>query len=59
MVVYCGNCNYPNKDNAKKCINCGYEFTEIKEIENEEVYEDDLLFLILNNLLWKREKYFI
>ncbi|WP_413828461.1 zinc-ribbon domain-containing protein [Methanobrevibacter sp. UBA46] len=51
MVIYCGNCNYPNKDNAKKCINCGYEFTEIEEIEDEEVYEDDLLFLILNNLL--------
>jgi uncharacterized membrane protein YvbJ len=62
MVLICNNCGHHNPDDAKYCEGCGARFTKIiyedetddevraRKRQEEEVYEDDLIFGILNNM---------
>lgn len=61
MVLICNNCGYHNPDDAKYCEGCGARFTKIiyeddtdedraRKRKEEEVYEDDLIFGMLNNM---------
>ena len=57
MPLICNNCGHKNPDDAKYCENCGAHFTKIiypeedRRKDNEEVYEDDIIFAMLNNLI--------
>ena len=61
MVLICNNCGHHNPDDAKYCEGCGARFTKIiyeddtdedcaRNRKEEEVYEDDLIFGMLNNM---------
>ena len=62
MPLICNNCGHKNPDDAKYCEGCGARFTKIiyeddtddevraRKRREEEVYEDDLIFGILNNM---------
>ena len=57
MPLICNNCGHENPEDAKYCENCGAHFTKIiypeedRRKDNEEVYEDDIIFAMLNNLI--------
>ena len=62
MPLICNNCGHENPDDAKYCEGCGARFTKIiyedntddkvhaRKQKEEEIYEDDLIFGMLNNM---------